>query len=190
MNKWVFVILLWWVLQILVILSPPQGLKGTITKALVPCLEQSGEKEILNRSSLMVQTQCSGCIRSCLRLLTPQICWQKSTSSCFCLQKWSDLVGAQICLTFIYIYTQKETTNHRSFDRTCVKKLLQMELFWQIRKCGHMLGRDGVVSSWQEDQGSRLLLGTSCDQNTPDPAPLECHPQPHVVHAVASPRAK
>lgn len=65
----------------------------------------------------MVQTQCSGCIRSCLRLLTPQICWQKSTSSCFCLQKLSDLVGAQICLTFIYIYIyipkkKPQTTDH------------------------------------------------------------------------------
>lgn len=45
MNKWVFVILEWWVLQILVILSPLQGLSGTIIKALVPCLEQYGKKE-------------------------------------------------------------------------------------------------------------------------------------------------
>lgn len=45
MNKWVFVILEWRVLRILVILSAPQGLSGTITKALVPRLEQYGKKE-------------------------------------------------------------------------------------------------------------------------------------------------
>lgn len=108
MNKWVFVILQWWVLQILVILSPPQGLNGTITKALVPCLEQYGEKEILNRSSLMVQSDTMFWLQRILShgLLTPQICWQNSTSRCSSvLQKWSVLAGALFCLSFKSMYT-------------------------------------------------------------------------------------
>lgn len=107
MNKWVFVILQWWVLQILVILSPPQGLNGTVTKALVPCLEQYGEKEILNRSSLMVQSDTMFWLQRILShgLLTSQICWQNSTSHCSSvLQKWSGLAGALFCLPFKSIY--------------------------------------------------------------------------------------
>jgi len=64
------------------------GLNGTITKALVPCLEQYGEKEILNRSSLMVQAHTMFWLQQILShgLLSPQICWQNSTSpsSQFC----------------------------------------------------------------------------------------------------------
>jgi len=76
MHKRVFVILQWWELQVVVILSSPQGLTDTITSASLPRFEQYGEKEILNRSSLMVQSDTMFSLRQILahRLLTPWIC--------------------------------------------------------------------------------------------------------------------
>lgn len=122
-------------------------------------------------------------------LLTPQICWQSSTSRCSSvLQKWSGLAGALCCLPFKSIDTlppPPQKKKPRSFDRIWVRKWLQMERCWQIRKCDYIPGREGVMSSWWWGQSSRLLLGMSCNQNTSDPALLKPHSQPHSVHGVA-----
>lgn len=76
MNKWVFVILEWRVLWILAILSPPQGLSGTITKvwyhALSKMVKRNIEQELINGA---ITHNFLAAADPVSRLLTSQVCW-------------------------------------------------------------------------------------------------------------------